>query len=112
MGTPTTNGGDPATKSLRCSTEVHERIMRLVDERGSSVDMTLRHLTDESTVRIPMMPGQRERWETAAAENGQPLAVWIVAHVEAALHYGADRGSIERLLKDVTEIKRHFGIAP
>lgn len=110
MGTPTTNGGDSSTKSLRVSTEVHERIMALVDERGWNVDSVIRHLTDETTVRIPMMPGQRARWESAAAERGMPLPVWVVGHVESALHYGADRGTIEALRTGIEEIKQHFGI--
>lgn len=110
MGTPATNSGDSSTKSLRVSTEVHERVMALADERGCSVDMAVRHLTDESTLRIPMMPGQRDRWAKAAAATGMPLPVWAVARVEAALHYGSDRGTIEKLYTDVKRIKQHFGI--
>lgn len=84
--------------------------MALVDERGQNVDTVLRHLTDDSTVRIPMMPGQATRWHAAAEEAGMPLPVWVVARVESAMHYGADRGTIERLYDDVRQIKEHFGI--
>lgn len=112
MGTPTGNGGEIAVKSLRVSTEVHERVMAIADERGWSVDMVIRHLTDESTLRIQMMPGQHVRWEEGAAAAGMPLPVWVVARVEAAMHYGSDRGTIESLYEDVKQIKQHFGIAP
>ena len=108
MATPSNDGSTPSTKSLKCSTEVHEVIMRLVDDRGTNVDSVLRELTDPATVRIPMMPGQRERWDDAAGRTGMPLPVWIVTRVEGALLYGADRGSIELIYRHVRDMRAHL----
>jgi hypothetical protein len=92
------------------STEVHERIMAMADERGWSVDTVLRHLTDDTTVRIPMMPGQLTRWQTAAAETGMPLPVWAVTHVESAIVYGGNRSTLAGIWTSLEHVKEHFGI--
>lgn len=110
MDTPSTQN---ATKSIRVSPEIHARLQKIVDTTGAtSHNDAIALLMSPQTLRIPLSPQQHHRWTECARLNGQTIAEFIAARVEAAVLHGADPGALRRIHDMVYALTRAAGIVP
>lgn len=102
MATPST------TKTVRVSAETQERLNKLAASLNGTVDdaITWMFAREESMVRVPASPRQLERWQVSATQAGLELADFVQQVTEAAVAYGADRGTMLLVFEHVRETRR------
>lgn len=103
---------EPQYKSLRVSPETHRKIHDLAAKLNGSADEALAFLLGLSTVRVPVSPEQRARWQAAADNAGQQLGAFVEARVEGALMYGGDPYGLQLIYEHVRALTQHAGVQP
>lgn len=95
------------TRQVRVSDETHGQLTALADSLNGSVDDAIQWLRrrQEGTVRVPCSDRQRERWEVSATQAGLPLPEFMAQITEAAVAYGADRGTMLLMYQHIAEIR-------
>jgi predicted DNA-binding protein len=120
MSTPSTQD-EPAeeqastretTKSIRVPPEIHARLQGLAGGLNGTMADAIAWLLSPSMVRVTLPLEQRERWDAAAKESGMRTSEFVVARVEAALHFGADHGAVRRIHDMTYALCRAAGINP
>jgi hypothetical protein len=110
MSSPPTQN---AVKSIRVTPDVHARLQAIVDRTGCATHSdAVALLLEPTTLRITLTETQRRRWLETARANGQNIAEFVTARVEAAIMYGADPGALRRVHDMVYSLTRAAGIVP
>jgi hypothetical protein len=97
-------------KSMKVSPEIHQQVHDLAERLETSADGAISHLFNSSTVRLDLTETQHARWQAYADAVGVSLAQWVVLRCEAAMQYGADKGSIGLVLDHVRALTQAAGI--
>jgi len=75
-----------ALKTVKVSPVAHERLMERSRALSKPAGVVLLDLLEDDSVKVPLEPVQRERWEAAAAECGVSLPQFILLTVEGLLN--------------------------
>jgi predicted transcriptional regulator len=94
----------PSSKTVRVSTETHQRLTALAERHNGTVDDVISRLLAPDLVMIRASAVQRERWQIQATASGMPLAEFIAACTESAVQYGLDRGAMVLQSQHIREI--------
>lgn len=95
------------TKTVRVSHETHAQLTALADRLNGTVDDAIQWLrAREGMIRVPCSDRQRERWEKSATQAGLPLPEFMAQITEAAVAYGADRGTMLLMYQHINEIRQ------
>jgi uncharacterized protein (UPF0210 family) len=103
---------EPSTKTIRVSHQTHTAVHRLADDIKGTAEDALRHLMGQTTIRVPVSDGQRERWSAAAAAAGVSLEEFIVMRVEAAVQFGCDQNVVRQIHQMCMSLVHHTGARP
>lgn len=72
-------------KTVKVNPTVHSLLMERARTEGASAGTALMRMLTDTSVKVPLEPVQRERWEAAAAAAGVSLPQFILLRVEAQL---------------------------
>lgn len=70
-------------KTIKVNEAAHEKLTELARERETTAGRALLALLNDDSVKVPLEPVQRKRWEQAAALQGVSLPQFILLRVEA-----------------------------
>jgi len=103
-------------KSLKVSPDIHRRIHAIAAKLETTADGALAFLLGAGTVRVPVSPTERDRWNAAAQAAGLTVEEWVKLRVEAALALGCDPGMlhqhVRRIGQTVDALARLAGVPP
>ncbi|WP_298561404.1 hypothetical protein, partial [Streptomyces luteogriseus] len=96
-------------KSIKVSPDIHRRIHSIAAKLETTADGALAFLLGAGTVRVPVSPAEKARWNAAAQAQGLTVEEFVKLRVEAALALGCDVGKLHQNISQIHQTVSALG---